>query len=77
MTAVCHYCRRPMDGSGCTLDTAAPWGSERPDRDALNRAAPCPDCGVLPGGLHHILCDVPECLACGQQRLEHDCEATK
>jgi len=35
---------------------------------------PCHDCGVAPGGYHHIGCDAEECPACGEQFISCACE---
>src|SRR4051794_7171666 len=36
-------------------------------------AARCHDCGVEPGGLHHLGCDVQRCPSCGDQLICCDC----
>ena len=33
----------------------------------------CGDCGVLPGGFHHLGCDVAECPSCGAQLFGCEC----
>jgi hypothetical protein len=80
MAAVCNACGREMDTGGSCVerlvgfpqgDTRRPvaYGAEEEDWGGGSRA-PCPDCGVAPGGFHHELCDVERCPACGSQR--HD-----
>jgi hypothetical protein len=46
-----------------------PWGSEHGWR-ANGR---CGDCGVQPGGFHHLGCDIQECPVCSGQMLSCGC----
>jgi hypothetical protein len=45
------------------------YGSEEEDWGSTE-GLPCHDCGVRPGGFHHLHCDVERCPKCGAQR--HD-----
>jgi hypothetical protein len=80
MSAVCSACGRDMStGASCTESAVefpngvrlppVAYGSEKDDWGA-DRGDPCSDCGVGPGGFHHLNCDVERCPACGAQR--HD-----
>jgi hypothetical protein len=73
--AVCGWCRREMTkASSCSVVVVhrdgiemalAPW----PPR----RRARCGDCGVLPGGSHHVGCDLQRCPVCRGQMASCGC----
>ena len=77
--AVCEVCglemAAPEGAFGCkdTLRVRSPSG--RALRRIRHRgSAPCVDCGVEPGVLHHLLCDRERCPACRGQLLACGCE---
>jgi hypothetical protein len=74
---MCADCQGEMlDVGTCTVTTftgpggyelpRVPWGKEGSFRHG-NPDYRCPDCGVLPGGLHHPGCDCERCPRCGEQ----------
>ncbi|MDQ2648836.1 MAG: hypothetical protein M3Z03_04725, partial [Actinomycetota bacterium] len=81
--AVCDLCNNDMTtGASCVVDTIhredmawrlAPFdpasGFARPDGS-------CGDCGVGPGGHHHVGCDVQRCPYCFGQLISCTCEWT-
>lgn len=75
--AICVYCEQEMrTARTCSVrhldrDGVAhplpPYGAEmRGGRPARPRGR-CHDCGVEPGGFHHLGCDVAECPLCRGQ----------
>ena len=69
--AVCTYCKNEMtSGASCTVDAlhrlGIAWKLERARRA-------CGDCGVAPGGLHHLGCDMQRCPLCGGQLISCCC----
>jgi hypothetical protein len=80
--AMCTFCDREMtSASSCGVgelhqDNVAvamiPWGRESRWRRP-KRGQRCGDCGVLPGGFHHLGCDIAECPRCGRQQLSCEC----
>ena len=77
--AVCTFCSREMTtalscSEGVLHQDGEPvamvrWGSE-PDWSATDR---CGDCGVMPGGFHHLGCDVQRCAVCSWQMISCGC----
>lgn len=77
--AMCTFCRREMTtalscSEGVLHQDGEPvamvrWGSE-PDWSATDR---CGDCGVMPGGFHHLGCDVQRCAVCSWQMISCGC----
>jgi hypothetical protein len=56
-------CRQEMNGTSCTAG-----------HDTWEASWSCPDCACLPGGMHHLGCDLELC-PCGEEQaigcLEH------
>jgi hypothetical protein len=81
--AICVDCQQEMtSASTCTVATLHVAGSEFPTvrYGAESRYPryprpnrPCHDCGVSPGGQHHLGCDWAECPRCRGQLLSCGC----
>lgn len=82
--AICEHCKREMklhkscktaaiklDG---VLYKRIPWGDEDQLKGlSIESLGPCHDCGVLPGGYHHLHCDMEQCPKCGHQFISCEC----
>lgn len=77
--AVCDLCDREMtSASSCTVTElhacGAPYTLSPYSPDPRAGGSPrCGDCGVEPGGFHHIGCDLQRCPRCGGQLLSCCC----
>ena len=78
--AICRYCGQEMHEAASCVGThvtlrdgryeRVPWGNETKPWDHGPR---CGDCDVLPGGIHHMNCDIEECPRCHGQLLTCEC----
>jgi hypothetical protein len=71
--AVCQDCNREMTtASSCVADALLIAG-ERHERRVARRGGRCGDCGVEPGGYHHLGCDLEPCPRCSRQLISCGC----
>ena len=73
--AICVDCEREMTtAASCTVTTLhlgdLPYPMARHRRSGDGR---CGDCGVEPGGYHHLGCDLARCPRCGRQLITCGC----
>lgn len=77
MGALCDDCEQDMElAASCTMETISldgrewrrvSYGDGHIDWLSAANGIRCPDCGVLPRGIHHIVCLKETCPACGDQ----------
>ena len=66
---ICHYCNKEMSDRGpASADTC----KEPLDSSVAAGDRRCGDCGVAPGGTHHLGCGVERCY-CGEQAISCGC----
>lgn len=81
--AVCTYCDQEMTTArSCSVAAfhrngvafnLVRYGAETRDGPPVQETHRCHDCGVEPGGLHHIGCDWAQCPACAGQMMSCGC----
>lgn len=65
-------CGKPWEES-CGANYIELTSGKKRQRIRHDGDEPCGDCGVKPGGYHHMSCDMERCPACGHQLLSCDC----
>ena len=81
--AICQVCEREMlTASSCSVSAlhidgqpfpVVPYRSEQRYGPLPTTGRRCHDCGVEPGGFHHLGCDWAECPHCGGQLFSCTC----
>lgn len=67
----CALCKQEMTtGASCSVSALHQQGVARALSIARRR---CGDCGVDPGGFHHLGCDMQRCPACRGQLISCGC----
>jgi hypothetical protein len=79
--AICHQCNREMKTADtCSVKELHRAGAAYPvfrcgdDPGWKWMKGRCGDCGVLPGGFHHLGCDIQVCPGCRRQLITCDCD---
>ena len=80
--AICQFCEREMTtASTCSVEAMhrdgvriemLPNGTET-HCGGPGKPVRCHDCGVAPGGFHHLGCDWQQCPVCGGQMFTCGC----
>ena len=82
--SICLSCRKEIMNASVTTCEGNAF-IEYPDGQSLKKIpynpktlhAPtwfrCPDCNVVPGGIHHMNCDQEQCPKCSGQLISCDC----
>jgi hypothetical protein len=78
--AICADCNREMTlAASCVVRFLRLGGvvyqleTHRSGRSPADPRSRCGDCGVRPGGYHHLGCDVVRCPRCGGQLIACGC----
>jgi hypothetical protein len=79
--AICKLCgENKRYAASCirVINAQVAFGDEcRPDLNLGRGEVRCPDCGVSPGGYHHLDCEFEECPECRRQLVSCSCESDR